>query len=134
MIRYGSKIDSRLIYQQNLSAKMFVSHKLHENVRINFLQRAKVLGEVDAEKKTTSFAVPLLRLTKLYEYLFLKMCRRTAVSQDDFVLPEHKTLTESWMLQEHLKKMFRKNLRHCCYRQMIFQIEIVKPLTLPRKI
>lgn len=109
MIRYGSKIDSPLIYQQNLSAKIFVSHKLHENVRINYLQRAKVLGEVGAEKKKTSFAVPLLRLTKLYEYLFLKMCRRIAFSQYDFVLPEHKTLTESWMLQE-LKSTFKKDV------------------------
>ena len=50
-IRYGSKTDLRRIYQQNLSAKMFVSYNLHENARINFLQRAKFLGEVDAKKE-----------------------------------------------------------------------------------
>ena len=38
MTRYGSKNDPRMIYQQNLSARMFVSHKLQENARINFLQ------------------------------------------------------------------------------------------------
>ena len=60
-----------MIYQQNLSTRMFVSHKLHKNARINFLHKAKFLGQVDA-KKLLVFAVPLLRLIKLYEYRILK--------------------------------------------------------------
>ena len=37
MIRYWYKTDPRMIYQQDPIARMFVSYKLHENARTNFL-------------------------------------------------------------------------------------------------
>ena len=48
---YGSKTDPRMIHQQNLSERMLVSYKFHENGRISFLKWAKFLGKVNAKKK-----------------------------------------------------------------------------------
>ena len=97
MIRYGSKTDPWMIKQHNYSPSMFISYKFHKNARINFLQKAKFLGEIDAEKAICF--VLSLRLTKLYKYHFLKTYCGIAVNQYDFVLPEYKMPTESWPLQ-----------------------------------
>ena len=51
MMRYGSKTDPRMIYQQNLSTGMFVSYKVHKNSKISYIQREAILGEVDTRKK-----------------------------------------------------------------------------------
>ena len=64
MIRYRSKTDPQMIYQQNLSTRMFVSHKLHKNARINFLQKAKFLGQVDA-KKPLVFCCTVVKVNKI---------------------------------------------------------------------
>ena len=61
------------------------------------------------------------------------MCRGIAVSQYDFVLPKHKMLTESWMLQE-LKSTFKNDVPKKSATLLLPKNEIVKPLTLPRKI
>ena len=51
MIKYGHKINPSMIYQQDPYTRMFVSHKLHENAKINFLKNARFLGEFDAKKQ-----------------------------------------------------------------------------------
>ena len=43
---------------------MFVSHKLHKNARINFLQKAKFLGQVDA-KKPLVFCCTVVKVNKI---------------------------------------------------------------------
>ena len=113
-----------MIHQQNLSERMLVSYKFHENGRISFLKWAKFLGKVNA-KKTVGFAVLSLRLTKIYKYHFLKMYRGIVVNQYHFILPEYKRPTESWPLHE-LKLIFYKyvpkKFGYCCYQQLISQI------------
>ena len=63
MVIYGNKTDPPMIYQQSISARMFVSYKLSENTRINFLKQAKVLDKVNV--KNNRFYGTIVRVNEI---------------------------------------------------------------------
>ena len=83
MQRFGNNYKKECItYQQDPDVKMYVSHKLHQFSRINFLSRAKFIVEFDAKPILDSFA----RLKKVYEYRFLRTYHKKLINQYDFYL------------------------------------------------
>ena len=83
MQRSGSDyINASITYQQDPGVQIYVSRKLHNFVKFNFLSRAKFIGEFDSD----SIFDTLSRLTKVYEYSFLKTYHQVPVNQLDFFL------------------------------------------------